>query len=347
MKISLETKTGAFDFVCEPDEPILYAGLRNGLVLPYECATGTCGTCRGRVMQGDVEVAWDAAPGHAKLKRDKGDVLMCQTRARGDCVVRVPANVTPCAEDAGRPDARTGKMHNLRRLTRDVIDFDVVLDRPVGFEGGQFVVMTAPGVEGGRAYSMVNYEETTERLRFVVKRKPGGGFSDWLFDGAAEGAEVRLFGPLGAATYRPAEAVDLVFIAGGSGIAGLMSILEAAHRNGHFRRHAGQVFFGVRTMADIFYADELARLMAGSEGNLEVTVALSHEAPPAASHPSHPDVKLAEGFVHEIAASRIGQRTEPTIGFVAGPPPMVDAAIRVLIVDAGLGPQSIRYDKFS
>jgi toluene monooxygenase electron transfer component len=31
---------------CAPDETILLAGLRAGLALPYECASGGCGTCR-------------------------------------------------------------------------------------------------------------------------------------------------------------------------------------------------------------------------------------------------------------------------------------------------------------
>ena len=44
MKVKVQTKSGQFDFECEQDENLLYAGLRNGLTLPYECATGTCGT---------------------------------------------------------------------------------------------------------------------------------------------------------------------------------------------------------------------------------------------------------------------------------------------------------------
>ena len=49
MKITIESNSGTFDFACEADERMLYAGLVQGLTLPYECATGTCGTCRGRV----------------------------------------------------------------------------------------------------------------------------------------------------------------------------------------------------------------------------------------------------------------------------------------------------------
>src|SRR6478672_6729183 len=92
-KIALQSKSGVTTFECSPGERLLFAGLAHGLSLPYECATGTCGTCRGRVMEGTFETAWLEAPGAAKLKRDRGEVLFCQTHPGSDCVVRVAANV--------------------------------------------------------------------------------------------------------------------------------------------------------------------------------------------------------------------------------------------------------------
>ena len=47
MKITVETNSGVFDFDCRRPTSSFYAGLARGLTLPYECATGTCGTCRG------------------------------------------------------------------------------------------------------------------------------------------------------------------------------------------------------------------------------------------------------------------------------------------------------------
>src|SRR5690348_18254085 len=79
MKISVQSKSGEQSFDCGEGEIILHAGLRQGLNLPYECATGTCGTCRARVMSGNYEALWKEAPGAARLKPEKGDILMCQT----------------------------------------------------------------------------------------------------------------------------------------------------------------------------------------------------------------------------------------------------------------------------
>src|SRR5215471_11140126 len=117
MKIAVQTKTREFAFECGANEAILHAGLRQGLSLPYECATGTCGTCRARVMSGEVDIGWQDAPGLANLKREKGDLLMCQTRPRGDCVLRVPANVEPLP--GALPSLRRGVIHSVRRLTED------------------------------------------------------------------------------------------------------------------------------------------------------------------------------------------------------------------------------------
>lgn len=352
MTVTLQTKTGEYKIEADSEEPetLLFAGLANGLTLPYECATGTCGTCRARVMSGDVEMAWAEAPGAAKLKRDKGDVLLCQSHAKGDCLLRVPAEVH-VDNDSTKPQRFSGRIEGLEKLTSDVVDFEIVLNSRTPFEAGQFMVVTSPGTTGGRAYSMVNYEPETDRMRFVVKRKPGGGFSEWLFEGAADGAEVSLFGPLGKATFRPGEDGDLVCITGGSGIAGIMSILDHATQSGHFASNRGWLYFGVRTLADAFYVDELAQLVEKTGGALQVVLALSDQPAGAPTHPDRPSIKLDEGFVHDVAARALrdiaGDLNDRTIGFVAGPPPMVDGAIRVLLSDAQLPPGRIRYDKFS
>jgi toluene monooxygenase electron transfer component len=298
-------------------------------------------------MSGEVDVAWEAAPGAAKLKRDKGDVLMCQARAVEDCVLRVPAEVAAKPVRHQIPAHRTGFVENVRQLTSDVMSFEVALSTPMGFDAGQFVVVEAPGLEGARAYSMVNFTRDADRLELVVKRKPGGGFGNWLFGATASGAKISVFGPLGRATFHPEEDRNLLMIAGGSGIAGIMSILARAAEEEHFRRRKGYVFFGVRTLADGFYLEQFAQRILQSQGNLEVTLAVSHEElGDAAEHPQHAGVRLASGMVHEVAAQAMQGRYEDVMAYVAGPPPMVDGALRVLITQGGLGPSAIRYDKF-
>jgi len=347
MNINIQSKAGDSGFTCAENETLLFAGLREGLTLPYECATGTCGTCRARLVRGEVEVLWPDAPAFAKVKREKGDILMCQCRPRGDCDLRIAANVTRSGDADELPAHRTGIIKNLRRLTGDVMHFEIALSAPMSFKAGQFVVVEAKGVPGRRAYSMVNYQTETRTISLVVKRKPGGGFGDWLFDRNVEGEELEVFGPLGHATFRAEEDKDMICIAGGSGIAGIMSILECATSTDYFRNHKGHVFFGVRSPADAFYVEELARYVAAANGGLEVTLAFSHEPPAASEDEAFPGLALAAGWVHEVAAKTMAGRYSDMIGYIAGPGPMVDGAIRMLITEAALTRDCIRYDKFA
>jgi toluene monooxygenase electron transfer component len=347
MKITVETNSGVFDFDCGAADKLLYAGLARGLTLPYECATGTCGTCRARIMQGAADVDWGEAPGFARLKRDKGDVLMCQTRPTCDCVLRVAAKVAARADCDTLPQHRAARFDVVRKLTFDVIHFELALSRPMRFEAGQFVVLEVSGVEGGRAYSMVNFGRDVDRLAFVIKQKAGGGFSDWLFRGDAAGRTANVFGPLGRATFDPEEGKNILCIAGGSGIAGMLSIIERAAREGYFRDHTGHVFFGVRTLEDGFYLRELCDHAGQAEGRLEVTLALSHAPAPAAAHPKFPHIRVMEGMVADVARQAMSGRCDNMVGFVAGPPIMVDHALRMLIREVRLSPQFVRYDKFT
>src|SRR5580700_6660897 len=118
MKITVQNKNSELAFDCSGSESILYAGLRQGINLPFECATGTCGTCRARVMAGNVDVGWKEAPGGARLKPDKGDILMCQARARSDCVLRVPSDLA--VSEKSQPEPRRGVIRDIVKLTKDV-----------------------------------------------------------------------------------------------------------------------------------------------------------------------------------------------------------------------------------
>src|SRR5260221_3239474 len=217
----------------------------------------------------------------------------------------------------------------------------------MSFEAGQLVVLEAPEVKGGRAYSMVNFGSEVDRLVFVIKQKTGGAFSDWLFRNDVAGRTVNVFGPLGRATFHPEEGKNILCIAGGSGIAGMLSIIERAAREGYFRDHTGHVFFGVRTLEDGFYLSELCDYAAQAEGRLEVTLALSHEQAPAAVHPKFPHIRLMDGLVAVAAQQAMSGRYDNMVGFVPGPAIMVDGAVGMLIREGRLHPQFVPYGKFS
>ena len=343
MKIVVNTRNGTREFECAPGEKILHAGLRGRVELPYECGTGTCGTCKARRLSGRTTTEWPDAPGHRYLKSE-AEFLTCQSVAHEDCVLEtgpIKESTTP------RPRALTGVVRRCRRLTHDVLAFDLELEFPIDFEAGQFALLTVPGIAGARAYSMVNAQWGTSRLQFVVKKKPEGGVSEWLFGGDVEGTRLDVFAPLGHATFRPGIARHLLCIAGGSGIAGIMSIITRACQDDYFAQRDGHVFFGVRTARDAFYLDELEALRIRGRDRLNITIALSDEDVPAELAARYPRFAFARGFVHTVAGEQMKGRFAEVRAYMAGPPPMVDAGLRLLLREARLPPAEIRYDKFS
>ena len=346
MRVQVNARNRAYEFDAEPGEKILFAGLRANIDLPYECATGTCGTCKARLVEGSTEDAWPDASGKKYLK-GAGEFLMCQCAPAGDVVAEVSSFVYATDPGACPAAAVQGVLGATRRLTQDVLAFDVELERALDFDSGQFMAIAMPGVAGFRGYSMVNFARHARRLEFVVKKKPGGGVSERLFGGATAGARLQLFGPLGKATFHPSLAKNVLCIAGGSGIAGMMSILVRACQEGYFGQHRGHVFFGVRTYQDAFYLDELAALRGTCPDGLEITVALSDEDVPASAAERHPMLRFARGMVHEVAKQAMQGKYQNVRAYLAGPPPAVDSAIRFLLLEARLTADNIRYDKFS
>jgi len=344
MRIQVNARNSGYDFEARPGEKVLYAGLRAGIDLPYECATGTCGTCKAKLVSGRVSDAWAQAPGRKYVKPDAGEFLMCQCAAEGALTLEVSKFVYDMEPGACVPQGCVATLRGARSLTHDVMGFEVELERPRDFDAGQFVLLAPEGLEGFRAYSMCNYARGGRRLDFVVKRKPGGGFSEWLFGADRNGERLQAFGPLGRATFDPSLAKNVLCIAGGSGIAGIMSILARADEADYFARHQGRVFFGVRTMRDAFFLKELSDFR---KRNLEITVALSEDAISEKTKQDWPALGFEHGLVHEVAKRAMAGKYQNVRAYVAGPPPAVDAAIRVLLLEAKLTTDNIRYDKFS
>jgi toluene monooxygenase electron transfer component len=347
MRIQVNARNRAYQFEAKPDEKILFAGLRAATDLPYECGTGTCGTCRARLIEGRIVDGWPDAPGRKYVKAAQGEFLMCQCAAEGDVTLEVASFVYGVDPGACRLVAREGSVRAVRPLTHDVAAIDVDLEAPFDFDAGQFVAVGVPGVTGKRGYSMVNFARQARTLEFVVKKKPGGGFSEWLFSGKAAGAKLELVGPLGKAAFYPSIAKNILCIAGGSGIAGMMSILARACQERYFEQYEGHVYFGVRSMQDAFYLDELSAMREQFAQKLAITVALSDEDVPAAAAARYPLLRFGRGFVHEVAKRGMQGRYQNVRAYLAGPPPAVDAAIRVLLLEAKLTADNIRYDKFS
>lgn len=345
-RVDIATPDGTVGYESATGERLLYAGLRQGLDMPYECGSGTCGKCRAILLEGDVADLWPAAPARQMLKHSRNEILLCQTAATSDVRIRflrAPARggASPVPQQI---DATVGI---IRPLTSDVIELDVALDRSMTFDAGQFVLLQAPGVRGYRGYSIVNWDRPATSLVLLMKRKPGGGVSEWLFNRPVSGERVRLFGPVGKATFDPLAMADIVCIAGGSGIAGMMSIIRSMLAQGHLEERRADFFFGVRRAADLFYADELCGFRRRAPDHLQVTIAFSEDAVSTETAATFPELEFSSGLVHKVALRKLAGRLSNTTAFLAGPPVAVDAGIRSLVSVAKMPLSRIRFDRFA
>src|SRR5205809_5671548 len=150
MRIQVNARNQGFEFDARAREPVLYAGLRAGIELPYECATGTCGTCKAKLISGRLHDGWREAPGRKYVKPEQAEFLMCQCAAESDVTLQMSKFINAADPGACAPDACRGVLRGARMLTHDVIAFGVELERACDFDAGQFVVLAAPGVEGYR-----------------------------------------------------------------------------------------------------------------------------------------------------------------------------------------------------
>lgn len=342
MKVSIRSASEECLLECSAAAPILHQALANGVDLPHECLSGTCGSCKASLTRGNVKNLWQAAPAGNLL--NPGEFLLCQCLPLDDCEFEVK---TAFAKNTDLPpEYRRGVLTNLRQLNADVVTFSVEFDQPLAFLAGQFIALAFDGIDGMRCYSIVNADTPTRTLDFVIKRKPGGEVSERLFDTSVAEQSVTCFGPVGKAVFDPEQTKNIVCIAGGSGIAGMLSIADRAGSCGHLKRYRADVFFGVRSASDLFFLPEWGRL-AAKHPQLHVVIALSEEAPTDMLRTAYPLLTFDHGMVHEVAARSLASPLSETTAFVAGPTPAVNAALRVLLMQMKLPAKLIKYDKFA
>ena len=125
LKIGIDARGARFEFDCPADEAILLAGLRAGIALPHECGTGSCGTCKAVIVDGDVDTGWDAAPGRKFLKAGTREILMCQARPRSACELQVRGKTGPFEAGVPVPAHRTGRIAATSWLNTDVVQLEI------------------------------------------------------------------------------------------------------------------------------------------------------------------------------------------------------------------------------
>jgi len=345
-KVTFLNKQGRVAVDCQEGETLLQAGLRQGVPLPYGCGAGVCSTCVARARPGTVEAGWADAPGAENLKHDKGECLLCQSLVTDDCEILVPGKIDLAQTLADTPAHYRARLHDVAVVAPDVATFQLSLEGQADYTAGQYFLIRLEGMQGYRPYSMTDFQREAQTLNFVIKRIQNGRFSDEIFSAGAPEAKVDVFGPMGLATFDPSdpqESRDLVCLVGGSGIAGIMSVLDRAVSVNHFKNHRLFMVFGVRRSEDFFFLDELRRIKESAPDNVSIHLAVSEEGSEKVDALS--DFPLHQGFVHEVA-ERLGDGVfENRLAFLGGPPAMLTGSL-ALLLGARVPVSDIRYDRF-
>ena len=326
------TEPSGRSFLCAPGETILKAGLVAGLAISYECASGSCGTCRARLLEGEVESHWPDAPGLSARDRAKGDrILCCQAMPKTACRIQVAHNTSTVTPAPRRWVAVLAERIDLKR---NVLRLSLQVDAPCDFLAGQFMMFQLPGV-GRRAYSMSNRPDGSGRLDFIVKAKPGGCATALLFSGLAEGDALMLEGPYGHAHWRDSGERTVVGLAGGSGLGPVWSVLQAALHSG--TRQPVHLFFGVNEADDLFLTEEF-KALAAHFPQLQVQRVLMRAG---ASDPAD----CVIGTLSEVALRCLGDLNKCDV-YMAGPPAMIDAALKDTVMVGRACADRVYFDRF-
>jgi len=320
-------------FHCAPGQTILAGALAAGIDLPYECASGSCGSCRARMISGNVAILWPDAPGLSERDRSRGGrILCCQSVAQTECVIQVRPNV---GVPSPAPATLMARVREIRLLNPDVMHITLQTQSGFDFRPGQFVLFELNSDVGRRAYSMANIPDGSGRLEFLIKRKPNGAASTFLFENMNEGDLLAIDGPYGRASLREDGIRNIVLLAGGSGLAPIWSIAQQAVRK--WPRRKLHLYFGVNRAKDLFWQEQMERLMRAHH-NFCAHVVLMHASPVDA-------IGFRHGIVADVVATDLADLFSCDL-YMAGPPGFIESVMRALVATGRANAERVFFDRF-
>jgi ferredoxin-NADP reductase len=147
------------------------------------------------------------------------------------------------------------------------------LERPQDFEfkPGQFLMLsdTINSESMKRAYSISSSPLEKKYLEITVRLKPGGKFTTVLFTKII-GEFLELTGPFGQFHFDLEDTRTPIFIAGGTGIAPLLSMLRTYLIISPTSSELYYLFYGIRREEDEVFKEELAELTLAHERFIEI-----------------------------------------------------------------------------
>jgi benzoate/toluate 1,2-dioxygenase reductase subunit len=328
-RIALNFEDGVTRFIeCGAHEKVLDSAFRHRINLPMDCSDGVCGTCKCRAESGSYDMGDEYIDeALTQVEADEGLVLTCQMVPRSDCVISVPVPSTACKTGTAQFDTALVEVRSLNDAA-----YELVLETPPdapNFLPGQYVNIEVPGSNQHRSYSFSS-PPGSSRMTFLVKQVPGGLMSSWL-SRAQSGDKLAMKGPMGS-FYLRNPSRPLLFLAGGTGLAPFLSMLEVLEQQAHDQ--SVHLIYGVTRDQDLVMVDRLVEL-AKRLPNFTFTTCV---ADPQTTHDK-------QGFVTQYMSPAVLHDGDIDV-YLCGPPPMVEA-VQKHFKDIALNPVSFHYEKFT
>ena len=330
--MSLITLANGTTFEAERGTSMLDAALAKGVVLEHSCRTGRCGSCKARITRGST-ISQRVPTALTDDERARGWVLTCTDEATSDvhldiedlgALVGIETRVTPARIDS------------LERLADDVVRVGLRLPprSPFKFLAGQYLDVTSPaGVK--RSYSIASSSAAPDKVELQIRRVDGGALSAYWFEQAKPNDLLRFNGPRGTFFLRPVAGLDVIFLATGTGIAPIMSMLmQLAAMPLAERPRSVTLYWGGRHREDHYLdpsplLDGLRYVAVMSRGDIDWHGARGH---------------VQDALLNDVAHGRAPALAQAVV-YACGSEAMIHGA-RNLLADAGLPPKRFYFDAF-
>jgi CDP-4-dehydro-6-deoxyglucose reductase len=321
-------------FTVKEGQPLLQAAIDAGVGLPYSCKDGACGTCKCKLVSGEVELGTHQLKALSQAEWDAGYTLTCCAYAKSDVVLEsrqvtaegvFPVQKLPC------------RVATIARLAPDVakVTLQLPANTPLKYHAGQYVeFILRDGAR--RSYSMATPPHSTEPLELHIRHMPGGRFTDHVFGTMKEKEILRMEGPFGSFFLREDSTKPIVLLASGTGFAPIKALIEHAQMKGIARPMT--LYWGGRRPHDLYMHDWCIAKSAEWSGLTYV---------PVVSDALPEDAWAGRmGFVHKAVMEDFADLSGYQV-YACGAPIVVESAHRDFVAQCKLPDEEFFADSFT
>ncbi len=334
MTFQVTIQNTGHQFPAEPGDSILQAAMNAGLLLPYGCRDGACGSCKGKLISGEVDFGTYAEKALPAEEKTKGAVLFCQAKALSDVVIEA-RDVRKAGDVPIRKlPARVAK---LDRAADDVmiVTLNLPANEKLQFAAGQYLdILQRDGSR--RSFSMGHSPQDAGGVELHVRLVAGGAFTQHVFTAMKERDILRFEAPLGTFFLREESTKPIVFVASGTGFAPIKSILLDAFAKGITRPMV--LYWGGRRPKDM-YMNALCEQWAAEHANFKYVPVISDALP-------EDNWTGRSGFVHRAVMADFPDLSAHQV-YACGVPIMVDSAKKDFIAQCKLPEDEFYCDSFT